>query len=863
MDLNFLKQVTLKQLQAVAEPTREKFVYPQTSWYFSSFVANSIIDPFENYIDDNITNKDTLFPNIFGRFVPIQPVKMSLIRVVFLLGTLFLAWNTLASETIVISGIVTDHNGSPLDLTTVRVLQNNKTTITDNKGRFQFTILKQDTLSIQFECLTFLPLKQVFIHQNKDIQIHAVLLQKAKTINEFTIKGIKEMPASFEKVDATKVRLLPDPSGGSIEALLTTFPGVSTNHEMSAQYSVRGGNFDENLVYVNGVEIYRPLLIRAGQQEGMSFVNPELVKEVHFSAGGFESKYGDKMSSVLDIVYKKPKQFESVVNASLLGTNIYLGQSSKNGKFSQIHGFRYKSNAYLLKTLDTDAAYKPNFMDYQTQLSYQMNPVFEWTILGNFSRNTYHFSPSSSETVFGTSNQLFTMSVDFKGKEKDAFNTIFSAILLNINKQTTNSHTLKASFFETKENEDYDITGTYWLSETPPEKQQPERINEFLLGSGMYHEHARNYLIARVSNVGYTSSIQLFNHHIESGISHQLEQIQDQIKEWKILDSAGYSLPYIKSSPSLSYALKSKVSLKTHRFQAYIQDHYRFRTEQGMFGITFGLRSQFWSFNREWLLSPRISATYKPTIEKDIQYRISGGVYYQAPFYKELRDTDTSNGLTEVILNHHIKAQKSIQLVGSVDYRFTALNRPFKLTTELYHKKLSNINPYTVDNVRIRYSGKNSTSGYTNGLDFKLYGELLPGKDSWLSLSLLQSKEKSGTRTVSRPNESRYNISMFFQDYFPNNPKVIMNLKVIWADGLPVYSFRLPSYRRIDIGLSKILVQKKNHMPNIWVGLDCFNLLNIRNTNSYYWIKDLSNNQRGIPNYLTGRLLNVKGTIEW
>jgi hypothetical protein len=788
---------------------------------------------------------------------------MSLIRVVFFLAMCSFAWNTLANESIVISGKVTDQNGSPLDLTTVRELHNDKTTTTDSKGHFRLTVLKQDTLSIQFECMSFMPLTQVLLHQEKDIQIHAILLQKAKFIKEFTIEGSIPTSPTFEKIDATKVRMIPDPSGGSIEALLTTFPGVSTNHEMSSQYSVRGGNFDENLVYVNGIEIYRPLLIRAGQQEGMSFVNPELVKEVQFSAGGFESKYGDKMSSVLDIVYKRPKQLESVVNASLLGTNIYLGQSSKNGKFSQIHGFRYKSNSYLLKTLDTDASYNPNFMDYQTQLSYQMSPALEWNFLGNFSRNTYLFSPKSSETVFGTSNQLYTMSVDFEGKEKDAFNTIFSAIILNINKQSAFSQSLKASFFETKEDENYDITGTYWLSETPPDKDHPERINEFLLGSGMYHEHARNHLIARVSNLGYASSLQKENHHIESGISYQLEQIEDQLKEWKMLDSAGYSLPHRTSRPDLSYALKSEVSLKSHRFQAYIQDYLRFRTEKGLFGITYGLRSQFWSFNHEWLWSPRISVSYKPTIEKDISFRISGGVYYQAPFYKELRDTITTNGLTEVFLNHDIKAQKSVQLVGSIDYRFSALDRPFRLTTEMYHKQLSNVNPYTVDNVRIRYAGKNIAKGFTSGLDFKLFGALLPGKDSWLSLSLLQSKEKIGTKTVSRPNESRYNISMFFQDYFPNYPKVVMNLKVIWADGLPVNTFRLPPYRRIDIGLSRIIVQKSNKRPNIWIGLDCFNLLNIRNTNSYYWITDLSNNQRGIPNYLTGRLLNIKGSIEW
>jgi len=585
---------------------------------------------------------------------------------------------------------------------------------------------------------------------------------------------------------------------------------------------------------------------------------------------------------VLDIQYKKPEHFEGAASVSLLGANVYAGQASKNGRFTQIHGFRYKTNRYMLGALPTEAQYNPDFIDYQTYLTWKPDATSELSFLGNFSQNSYEFIPVKENTEFGPFNTKLNLTVYFDGREKDLFRTSFGALSYNKTFDKNLKLGLQASLFRTDEDENYDITGQYWLSETPIQNGRADTANTTLLGIGTYHEHARNHLTANVLNVSHTGSYKAGQHDIQWGLSIQQERITDQLREWEMRDSAGYALPHNGSAINMVYTLLSSQHMVSNRLQAYLQDCWKFRTDAGLFILTGGIRTNYWNFNRELLVSPRATLAFLPAWEKDFTFRLSTGVYHQAPFYKELRDTFNMGGVTRVQLNRNIEAQRSIQFVGGMDHHFIWLERPFKFTAEAYYKALSNLIPYTVDNVRIRYSGHNEAKGYTTGLDMKLFGEFVPGTDSWISFSLMRSRETVGDVWVSRPNEQRYNVSVYFQDYFPNNPKFSMNLKLIWSDGLPfgppnsgrLYSTanRMKPYRRVDIGLSRVLVNGEDkimqsgllkNFHNIWIGVDCFNLLGIRNTNSYYWVNDLYNNQWAVPNYLTGRLLNVRLSAEF
>lgn len=808
---------------------------------------------------------------------------MPLKTAVFLIALLLASTLRLSAQgTVTVSGFVLDNQNRGLELASVSELNGKHATYTDANGFYSIELPARDTVILRYSCLSYQPATRIIPAAMHTLRVNVTLGTSSHTLNEVTIHGQQRRTNSLETLDATKIRLLPDATGGSIEALLVTFAGVSSNNELSSQYSVRGGNFDENLVYVNGTEVYRPLLIRAGQQEGMSFVNPEMVQEVKFSAGGFDARYGDKMSSVLDIQYKKPTEFEAAANLSLLGANVFVGQSSKNGRFTQIHGLRYKTNAYLLGTLDTKAEYNPTFLDYQTYLTYKLTPSLELSFLGNFSQNSYEFLPKEADTEFGTFNNKFSIRVYFDGKEKDLFRTSFGALNLTKTLPGKVKLSLQTSIFNTVEDENYDITGQYWLSSTPIKNNQADTANTSLLGIGTYHEHARNHLNATVFNLAHNGSWNRNAHDLQWGLSYQRERIIDRLREWEMRDSAGYSLPYSNSNIRMVYSMRSGADMESNRIQGYLQDSWHFRKEAGLFVLTGGLRANYWDFNKELLVSPRASIAFIPAWEHDFTFRLASGVYYQAPFYKELRDTTTDAfGVTRIVLNTKIKAQKTIQVVGGMDYHFVALERPFKLTTELYYKDMTNLIPYVVDNVRIRYYGRNMAKGYTTGFDAKLFGEFVQGTDSWISFSLMQSKETIGDYTVSRPNEQRYNISLFFQDYFPNNPKFTMSMKLIWADGLPFGApdrdrsfavLRMPPYRRVDIGLSRLLVGGEDKImksramrsfKNIWLGVDCFNLFGIRNVNSYYWVNDIYSQQWAVPNYLTGRLLNVRISAEF
>lgn len=804
-----------------------------------------------------------------------------------------------AQNKVRIYGYVIDVNNRGIELANVYSEKTSSGTATNHNGYYELTLDVRDSATISYSMIGYYTVKHKISSTQKVQQVSVVLYPSLNEMKDVNVLAQRRQTSSFDRIDPKNYKIIPNANGG-IESLLITFAGVNQNNELSSQYNVRGGNFDENIVYVNGTEVYRPLLIRAGQQEGLSFVNPDLVKSLSFSSGGFEAKYGDKMSSVLDIEYKKPTETESSVSMSLLGASAYVGTASE--KFTQIHGVRYKTSAYLLGTLDTKAEYNPNFFDYQTYMTYQLSSRWELTFLGNFSQNNYQFTPISRSTTFGTYNTPRNLDISFEGWEDDLFRTAFGAFGANFNPNKNLKLNFTASTFHTNENETYDILGEYVLSEVKTDLESEDKLGA-TLGIGKYQEHARNRLKATVASIAHGGEWKSEKHQLKWGANFQMENIADKISEWEWRDSSGYSLPYNNETVNLYYTLKSKVNLLTLRTTAYLQDTYKWTNNGGVFSATGGVRANYWTFNKELLISPRLSFSWLPDWEKDYSFRFATGVYYQSPFYKEIRDTVTDAlGNVQVKLNNNIKAQRSLQFVLGGDHHFRAWGRPFKFTTEAYLKLADRVISYTVDNVRIRYSGENDAKAYTAGLDFKLFGELVPGTDSWINFSLMDSKEDIigdsyvahtydddgnilTSETVypgwiSRPNEQRYSFSMLFQDYFPNNPKYKVHLKAIWADGLPFSAprsvqyrsaFRAPAYGRVDLGASRVFESGKDklmdavwlkHVKNIWVNFEIFNLLDFNNVNSYYWVTDIYGYQNAVPNYLTGRQFNIRLSVD-
>ena len=624
---------------------------------------------------------------------------------------------------------------------------------------------------------------------------------------------------------------------------------------------MRGGSFDENSVYINQVEVYRPLLISSGQQEGLSIINPDMVEKIGFSTGGFEAKYGDKMSSALDITYRRIKGFEASVTGSLLGASGFVGFG--NSRFSMSHGIRYKTTRYLLGSLETTGEYKPNFIDYQTYISYKPNK--RWTIdfIGNISENHYDFEPEDRETKFGTLADVKSFKVYFDGQEKDVFRTFFgtASISRHFNEKTTLKFLTSA--FHTKESERYDIMGQYWLDDTQTQEN---------LGVGTYMEHARNYLTADVVSFKLVGTHRMQHHDIEAGITYKTEHIKEQSREYEMRDSSGYSIPHSADRLDLIYTLDAKNDVKSHRIEAYIQDTYRFAKGETYYTLNYGVRLANWSFTKETIVSPRASLAIVPAFNNSLTFRFATGLYYQAPFYKEMRDTLTQNGMTTAVLNENIKSQRSIQFLAAMDYRFRMLNRPFKFSAEAYYKALSNLIPYNVQNLKITYYGENVGSGYATGIDLKLYGEFVPGTDSWLTLSLMSARQKLGDQWIPMPTDQRWAVNLHFTDYFPGTDRWRMTLRLAFADGLPfgaphrgleVQQFRAPAYKRADIGMSFRAIKEGRGIKNLWLGIDCLNLFGISNVNSYYWVSDVNNRQWAVPNYLTGRQINGKLTIEF
>ncbi|MCD7971603.1 MAG: TonB-dependent receptor [Candidatus Azobacteroides sp.] len=793
---------------------------------------------------------------------------------------LLIPFSLFGQKYIKISGTVADGMGKPLDLATVAIEGSVIGTLTDGKGYYSLHTPVKDSVVVVFSCLGYKSTRRVIMAPESDFTLSVHLRSTEWEIDEVTVVASRKQTTTMQTIENDKSLIMLDAGGGNIESLVMTQMGVATNNELSSQYSVRGGNFDENLVYVNGIEVYRPFLVRSGQQEGLSFVNSDLVKDIKFSAGGFDAQYGDKMSSVLDIEYKKPERaFEASLSGSLMGGTAYVGQ--KSGRFSQIHGFRYKTASSLLSTLDTKGEYNPNFIDYQMFMTYEFLPKWEVSLLGNFSRNQYNFIPQSRTTSFGTLYNAKQFKVYFDGRERDQFLTGFGAFSLTNTSIKDTKLYFTVSSFTTREEETYDIAGEYWLNELEMDENSNVSTSGEDLAVGAYHEHARNRLNATVTNVSHRGTTRIKGNEIAWGFNFQWEDINDRIREWERRDSAGYNLPYTGVDMNMVYNLHSKNEMKSTRFAAYVQDTHKFRINEGLFAITGGIRAGYWDFNEEWIISPRFNFSFIPNWKHDFTFRLATGIYYQSPFYKELRETVLdANGNSVIELNKDIKSQRSIQIVGGMDYSFRAIDRPFKFTTEVYYKKLDDLIPYYTDNVRIRYAGKNISSGYAVGLDMKFFGKFVPGTDSWLTLSIMKSEETVNGKKLPRPTDQSYNLSLFFQDYFPGFPKWRLQLKGHLAGGLPFSppnkgyeerNFRMSSYRRLDMGVTCQLIDEKETSPssplrfirNMWFGVDVFNLLDISNVNSYYWITDVYNQQYAVPNYLTGRQLNVRLIIDF
>ena len=774
-----------------------------------------------------------------------------------------------------LQGRVTDQDNNPIELATVSVVKQGKVAFTSLKGEFSLHLQSADSVAVKFTMIGYKPKVRVLRRPRGKQTLQVVLYTDDNILSEVQVTGQKIQTGQTEELKTEDTKLAPSASGNAVEGLIQQQAGVSTHNELSSQYNVRGGAFDENSVYINNVEIYRPFLVRSGQQEGLSIINPYMVDKIGFSTGGYAAKYGDKMSSALDITYKKlePKGSkksitEGTLSASLLGADAYFGLGTK--KLSWLNSVRYKTNRYLLGSTDTKGEYKPNFLDYQTYLSYSPNKRWKVDFIGNISDNHYNFTPKDRETTFGTQENVKSFRVYFDGHEKDRFLTYFGTLGITRNITDKTSISLLGSAFYTKEQEKYDIQGQYWLDQTETSEN---------LGVGTYFEHARNYLSARVLSAKLMLKHKTKKHDIEMAYTYKKEHIAENSVEYEMRDSAGYSVPHNGKELYMIYSMRANNTLDANRMEAYLQDTYRFTSKGGHthFTLNYGVRMSHWSFNKETIVSPRVSLGIIPAYSENTTFRFAAGLYYQAPFFKELRDTSTVNGITYANLNEKIKSPRSIHFIAGYDYRFRINNLRYRFSAEAYYKALGNFIPYSVNNVKVVYYGENRASGHATGIDLKLYGEFVPGADSWLTFSLMNTSMKLNGKSVPLPTDQRFAVNLFFTDYFPGTERWRMSLKLALADGLPfstphkeleTNTFRAPAYKRADIGMSYRLLDnskhtKKTFLRNIWLGVDCLNLFGIDNVNSYYWVTDVTNQQYAVPNYLTGRQVNGRILIEF
>ena len=815
-----------------------------------------------------------------------------------LLFTLILIVSTVVNgqDKGVLEGSVRDSIGEPVEFASVSLQGTQVGTMTEPDGSYTLEVPSGRSYTVIISCVGYRT-KQfaVRLGAGESRQQDIALLRDIRALREVSVSARQERGSTFQRIDVEDLNYMPTTTG-RVETIIKSQAGVSSNNELSSQYSVRGGNFDENLVYVNDVEIYRPFLVRSAQQEGLSFVNSDLVSSIKFSAGGFDARYGDKMSSALDITYKRPSEFAGSASISLLGASAHVEGASKTKRFTYLAGYRYKTTQYLLNTLETSGDYKPQFSDLQTLLTYQLSRSLEISFLGNYSSSKYQFIPQTRNTEFGTKDLPLNLKIYYDGQEMDQFDTYLGALTLNWKPVKGLSLKLIGSAFRTSEEETFDIIGQYWINELD-NTIDSETYGDSLLNIGVGTEqvHARNYLEAYVISASHLGEYRSGNRHIQWGLSYQYQEFYDRINEWEILDSAGYVIPYNGEVLELTKSLKSDNIISYDQFSAFIQNTREINTQKADYFISAGIRTLVWNFNQTAMLSPRATISTQPNWKRDMMFHISGGYYYQPPFYKEMRMPDGE-------INFDIKPQRSIHLLLGGDYIFSLWNRPFKLTGEAYYKWLSNLIPYKIENVRVSYAGENISSGFARGIDFKLNGEFVQGAESWLTLSFLQTREDvegdyiqvwDGTDFVTeeagefpRPTDQLFTVGLYFQDYFPNNPGYKVHLNAFYGTGIPLSSpvedqyytqLRMRPYRRVDIGFSKVIKRETDiwgernplrFFESIWISAEIFNLLDINNEASYLWIRTISDQDGipgmfGIPNYLTGRRFNIKISISF
>lgn len=805
----------------------------------------------------------------------------------FLLLTLVFTNNIEAqNKNAYIKGKITDEKGVGLDLVNIGVI-NTKTAIgstTNQKGEFGFSVPANKELEIAISYIGYATkLYKITLKANEVREINFSLIGSKTTLKEIEIREDNSRSEGITRIKTEWAKNVVGPTSG-IEGLIKTFEGVSSSNELSSQYSVRGGNYDENLVYVNDIEIFRPFLIRSGQQEGLSFVNSEMVGDILFSSGGFDAKYGDKLSSVLDIRYKKPQEFAGSASMSLLGGSVHL-EGLIGSKMTYQIGYRNKTNKYILGSLDTEGSYYPVFNDLQAYLTYDLNEKTEIAFLGNIADNKYQFVPRTRETTFGNIYESYKLKIYFDGQELDRFSSLFGAFMLTHKPNKKVQLKFIGSAFNTDEKETYDIQGQYWLYETGMGAPEDDSLL-FDRGIGTYLEHARNRLVANIFNTEHKGIRFYDNGNMAWGLKYQYEMINDRMNEWRMVDSAGTPVgttPSIpgeinpQNPPILQDIYRSVNDISSSRLSAYLQRQWTIYKEEGEWYFNIGARTQYWTFNNEFLLSPRASISYKPKWEKDLLFRFATGVYSQSPFFREYRDYQGN-------INKDILSQKSLHFVLSSDYNFKMLDRPFKFLASAYYKYLWDLIPYSIDNVRIRYSAQNNSVGYVTGMDLRLFGEFIEGIDSWLTMSLMQTKENikgDNYGYIPRPTDQLFNMNISFQDYIPSMPFLRVYLNFNFGTGYPYgppktergeQTYRMPSYMRADIAFTFRIKDENTkwaqnnfmkHIKKIWFNVEWFNIFGNQNTISYMWIADYDGCYFGVPNYLTPSQINAKLSFEF
>ena len=817
----------------------------------------------------------------------------------------------------VLYGKITDENGKAIEFVNVAVQNTPYGVVSDSRGSYTLTLPADTLINIVFSFVGYEEVKTAVILKPEERRKNDVTMAVSSTmLPEMTVHDRAIKTSTITRLNAREAVLLPSAGAGGVEDLVKTLAGVSSTNELSSQYNVRGGNFDENLIYVNGIEIYKPFLVGSGQQEGLSFINSRLVSNIDFSAGGFSAEYGDKLSSVLDITYKKPTITAGSLTLSMLGAEAHAEGMTSKGKLSYLIGARYKNTKYLLGKMDTKANYQPNFTDVQGLITYNVSSRFEITALGYYSRNSYLMVPTTRETDFGNLQASYRLKVYFDGQELSKYTTGLGAISLNYSPNEDLNLKLIGSAYSAVESESYDIQGQYWIGllETNPGSEEYGNViaNQ---GVGTYIEHARNYFYSQVFNLDHKGAYKYRDNILKWGVRYQHQLFDDIINEWDMVDSAGYTQPHvIDSILNPNNPMQTPLELKNvanghnilyiNNLDGYLQNAWQFEQENGnIFVLTAGLRANYWGYKGSVNISPRAGLAFKPHKHPNMIFRLSGGVYVQPPFYRELRMFDGS-----LVDKDNTSVQKSYQVVLGHEYNFMAWDRPFVLTTELYYKYLKDIIPYEVDNIRIRYYADQKATGYATGLDMKINGEFVKGIESWASVSVMRTAENikyyidlkgniiSQTDVnngadfvrdtiisgIPRPSDQRINFAIFFQDYLPLIPSFKVNLKLIFGTGLPFgpseaqryqHKNRMSPYRRIDIGFSKQLIGEATsfrnprnplkHIRNCWLSLEVFNLLGVNNVSSYMWVTDVYNIQYAVPNYLTNRQLNLKLIMEF